>query len=97
MQASQYNQAQPDDMQRRFFLAMAAWRLHDISGVIRALATVDPLSDQLSQGQRAIIAAMARGSQASNAEETTRRLLSQIDPKSSMMPEERAYYNQAAR
>ncbi len=97
LQANQLNQAQPNDMQRRFFLAMAAWRLRDMPGVIRALSAVDPLSDQLSQGQRAIIAAMARSTQASNAEETTRQLLSQIDPKSSMMPEERACYNQAAR
>lgn len=97
LQAEKLHKAQPQETQRRLLRAMAAWRLRDQAAVIQALADVNPSADGISPGQRAVIAAMARGTPTNNAAQIAHDLLRGIDPQGRMLPEERACLDLASR
>jgi hypothetical protein len=97
LEAARLHQAQPGEMKRRLMRAMAAWRLRDQAAVLAALSEIDPTSSALSQGERAVIAAMARSTSANNAAQVAHDLLRTIEPSARMMPEERACLELASR
>lgn len=88
-------EAQPKDAQRRLFLALAFWRLGDVGNALGYLVDMDV--SKLSQGQRAVLAAIARDCDVENAKEAARQALNEVDPKAKMLPEERACYAKARR
>lgn len=87
--------AQPKDAQRRLFVALAFWRMGDVGNAIGYLVDMDVAS--LSNGQRAVLAAIARDCDVENAKEAATLALREVDPKARMLPEERICFAKAAR
>lgn len=87
--------AQPKDAQRRLFMALAFWRLGDVVSALGYLVDMDVGS--LSNGQRAVLAAIARDCNVENAKEAAMIALREVDPKARMLPEERSCYTKAGR
>lgn len=96
VRAQKLYEAQPQDAQRRLFMAMSAWRIKDMNGAIQLLSKINPEDPGLTPGQRAVIAAIAREIPASNAVDAARGVLRSIDPKARMMPEEKMCFIRAA-
>ncbi|MBV6500038.1 MAG: hypothetical protein CJBNEKGG_02505 [Prosthecobacter sp.] len=96
LRAQKLHEAQPQDQQRRLFLAMSAWRIKDMAGTLKLLGQINPEDPGLTPGQRAVIAAIARETPANNAAEAARSVLRNIDPKARMMPEEKMCFIRAA-
>jgi hypothetical protein len=76
-------------------VALAFWRLGDVGSALGYLVDMDVAS--LSNGQRAVLAAIARDCDVENAKEAAMQALREVDPKSRMLPEERACYARAGR
>lgn len=96
IRAQKLHEAQPQDQQRRLFVAMSAWRLKDMASTLGLLGKLNPEDPGLTPGQRAVIAAIARETPANNAAEAARSVLRNIDPKARMMPEEKTCFIRAA-
>lgn len=85
----------PNDPARQLLVALAAWRLMDYEALRQAMMNAD--IRPLSAGQKAVFAALARESRADNAQAAARQVIDSIDPKASMLPEERAALERAYR
>ena len=85
----------PDDAVRLLTTAMGHWRLRDPSGAAEPVAKAK--ADELSPGQRAVLAAITRGLGTSEAAAEARRIALAIDPKAPMLPEERRCLELAVR
>lgn len=86
---------QPQDQQRKLFVALAYWRIHDFNTAVNYLNGMD--LRHLTPGQQAVFAAIARDSSVDNAKDAAHEVVIHIDPKSRMLPEERACFNKAIR
>lgn len=85
----------PEDFQRKFLTALGYWRLMDYQAATPLLQNMD--LRQLSSGKKAVFAAIARDSTATNAATAAREVIQTIEPKSTMLPEERASLTKALR
>lgn len=88
-------QQRPDDHLRRLLVALSHWRLGDVKSATALLQNLDV--NILSPGQRAILAGIARGSDARNAADAARSVVQTIGPQDRMLPEERAFLAKALR
>jgi len=86
---------QPNDHQRKLLMGLAYWRLKDNTNAAQNINNMDLRN--LTPGQRAVFAAIARDSNLDNAAEAAHQVLVEIDPKSQMLPEERACFTKASR
>ena len=86
-------QQRPEDHLRRLLLALAHWRMKDVESATALLRNLDVGS--LSPGQKAILAAMARGSNAKNAADAAKSVVQTIEAQAKMLPEERAFLEKA--
>jgi hypothetical protein len=77
-----------NDHQRRLLVALGYWRLMDLRAATEHLQNMD--LGALSPGQQAVFAAIARDSGTNNARQAALSVIRNIDPKASMLPEERA-------
>ncbi len=85
----------PDDHDRRLLAALAHWRLREFNEATTFLQNMDV--SQLTAGQKAIFAAIARDSGTNNAAEAARDVVNSIDGQARMLPEERACLAKATR
>ena len=74
-------------------MALAHWRMKDVESATALLRNLDVGS--LSPGQKAILAAMARGSDAKNAADAAKSVVQTIEAEAKMLPEERAFLEKA--
>ncbi|MFN0080819.1 MAG: hypothetical protein ACKVY0_30495 [Prosthecobacter sp.] len=81
---------QPKDHLRKLTVALAFWRLHDIDQAVRYLNYID--LNPLSEGQRAVFAAIANSG---GFHDEAAGVIKAINPKASMLPEERRCYERA--
>jgi tetratricopeptide (TPR) repeat protein len=86
---------QPKDSERRLLVGLAYWRLGDTASAVKYIADMDLI--HLTAGQKAVLAAIARDCDVTNAKEAAWSALQEIDPKAKMLPEERACYAKAGR
>ncbi len=86
---------QPADHTRRLMVALGNWRMMDSATATGFLQNME--LRELSPGQRAVFAAIARDSGTTNAEQAARSVVNEIDPKAKMLPEERACLAKATR
>jgi hypothetical protein len=96
-QVQKLHQLQPKDSQRRLLMALACWRLKDMPTATFFLNDMDLGNNNLTPGQQAVYAAIARDSAADNAADVARRVIGDIDPRSRMLPEERDCFTRAVR
>jgi len=85
----------PEDQLRRLLTALAHWRLSDFKAATPLLQKMD--ISQLSAGQKAIFAAIARDSETNNSVQAARDVILSIDPQAKMLPEERICLTKATR
>ncbi|TDU72934.1 hypothetical protein EI77_01400 [Prosthecobacter fusiformis] len=85
----------PQDQVRRLMAALGHWRLMDFKAATPFLQDMDV--SQLSSGQKAIYAAIARDSGANNAEQAARDVVNTIEAQARMLPEERVCMVKATR
>lgn len=78
---------QPKDNGRRLAVALAFWRLQDIQQAVSYLQYMD--LNPLTEGQRAVFAAIAHSG---GFTEEAKGVIKKINPKASMLPEERRCY-----
>lgn len=78
---------QPKDNGRRLAVALAFWRLQDIQQAVSYLQYMD--LNFLTEGQRAVFAAIAHSG---GFTEEAQGVIKKINPKASMLPEERRCY-----
>jgi hypothetical protein len=79
---------QPSDNQRKLTVALARWRLQDNQQAVQYLQYID--LNPLTEGQRAVFAAIANSSGFHNE---ALGVIKAISPKASMLPEERRCYD----
>lgn len=96
-QVQKLYEMQPKDYQRQFFVALAYWRLRDMETATQYLNGMDLSNNNLTPGQQAVYAAIARDSTAENAAEVAKQVLRDIDPAARMLPEERLCFAKAGR
>lgn len=96
-QVQKLYEMQPKDYQRQFFVALAHWRLRNMEAATHYINGMDLSNNNLTPGQQAVYAAIARDSTAENAEDVARQVLHDIDPAARMLPEERLCFAKAAR
>jgi len=96
-QVRKLHELQPKDYQRRLLVAMACWRLKDMLTATYFLNEMDLSNNNLTPGQQAVYAAIARDSVADNAADVARRVIRDIDPRARMLPEERSCFTRAVR
>lgn len=89
-QAKTLLQARPKDNPRRLALALAHWRLQEIEQAVSYLQYMD--LNLLSEGQRAVFAAIANSG---GFHDEAVGVLKAINPKASMLPEEKQFYDRA--
>jgi hypothetical protein len=85
---------QPNDHARRLIMALACWRFHDSKQATEFLQNME--LGQLTPGQQAVFAAIARDSGATNAGKAVSAVLTSIEGKARLLPEERALLERAA-
>ena len=93
--AQQLLDQRPEDQQRRLMVALAHWRLGDIKTATPLLQNLDLRA--LSAGQKAALAVLARDSNANNAADAARTVVSNIEAQARMLPEERGFLTKATR
>lgn len=81
---------QPRDNHRKLNVAMAFWRLQDTQQAVSNLQHMD--LNPLSEGQRAVFAAIARSA---GFRDEAVRIVQAISPRAGMLPEERRCYEKA--
>lgn len=86
---------QPDDQFRRLLTALAYWRLGDFKMATSHLQNLDV--QQLSAGQKAVLAVIARDSTTDNGPDIARAVAQSIEAKAKMLPEERLFLAKAVR
>lgn len=85
----------PGDDQRRLLMAFSLWRLKDFTAAAENLQKMDLRN--LTPGQRAVFAAIARDSGLQNAREAAMSVIQEIPPQARMLPEERDCFAHAGR
>ena len=85
----------PEDHLRKLLAALSYWRMMDYKAATPYLQNMD--ISQLSAGQKAMFAAIARDSATDNAEAAARDVVSNIEAQARMLPEERAILTRATR
>lgn len=86
---------QPRDNTRRLMAALAYWQMKDMQAATNFLQDMD--LRHLTAGQQAVFAAIARESGTDNAAQAARLVIGSIDPKATMLPEERNAFARAGR
>lgn len=81
---------QPRDNQRKLNVALAYWRMQDIQQAVNSLQHMD--LNPLSEGQRAVFAAIAREG---GFRDEAARIVQAISPQAGMLPEEKRCYEKA--
>ncbi len=81
---------QPRDNQRKLNVALAYWRIQDVQQAISHLQNMD--LNPLSEGQRAVFAAIARSA---GFKDEAVRIVQAISPQAGMLPEERHCFEKA--
>ncbi|WP_395748419.1 hypothetical protein [Prosthecobacter sp.] len=82
---------QPTDNQRKLTVALARWRMQDIQQAVENLQYID--LNPLTEGQRAVFAAIANSS---GFHDDAMGVIKKINPKATMLPEERRCYERVA-
>lgn len=85
----------PGDTFRRLMAALAHWRIGDFKTATSYIQQLD--IQQLSAGQRAVLAIIARDSTTDNGTEIARQVAQSIEAQARMLPEERTFLAKATR